>query len=88
MLAKPIIVDRHGRRLPDDLDLVPDGATLRVPVRFADAKVAHVQHFADYNKPLVLDVLGRPATGPATASRLATIARLRAATISSTAGPS
>jgi hypothetical protein len=55
------VIDRHGRRI--DGDVVPDGATVRVPVNFADALSSRTRRaFADAdNRPLLLDLAGQPA---------------------------
>jgi hypothetical protein len=57
------VLDRHGRRVDDDDDVVPDGGYVRVPIRFADALAERTRAaFADDpNRPLVLDLLGNPA---------------------------
>jgi hypothetical protein len=37
VLSPATVVDRYGRRLEPDDDVVPDGATVRVALPFADA---------------------------------------------------
>jgi hypothetical protein len=64
-MPKTTIVDRYGRRLdPDEIEEVPDGGVVRVPMPFMDALSARTNRAFmrdSMNKKLVLDLLGAPA---------------------------
>ena len=59
------VFDRYGRRLdPDEIEEVPDGGFVRVPMPFMDAMIARTNRAFmrdSMNKPLVLDLMGAPA---------------------------
>jgi hypothetical protein len=58
------VVDRYGRRLDPGDNIVPDGATVRVPMPFMDSLSARTSRAfmrdGGYS-PLVLDLMGNPA---------------------------
>lgn len=62
-MRKTIVVDRYGRPIDPDDDIVPDGCSVRVPMPFMDSLSARTSRaFArDSNRPLVLDLMGQPA---------------------------